>query len=103
MEAGASEFHQVFVLPGATYDVVLYATNDGDSDRIAVVADGKTIGVYATAENRAGGNGWYQAQYSPAYQFTATGHTAIVGVKVEGSGNDGYGTWPQELLLMIRD
>lgn len=87
------------VHPGATYDAVLTCSNDGDSDRIKVYADGNEILSYKTQENRLGGRGWYVDQIVPCKSFTTSSSQVVFRVDTR---TDSWGTWPQELEVTER-
>lgn len=86
------------VRPGATYNSVLTCSNDGNSDRIKIYADGEEILSYKTEENRMGGRGWYVDQTANCRSFTASSSQVVFRVETR---TDSWGTWPQSLEVAI--
>ncbi|MEI6808348.1 MAG: hypothetical protein WCN95_06475 [bacterium] len=84
------------VHPGSTYNAILTCSNDGDADAIVVKADGNQILVYRTAENRMSGRGWYVDQEAACLPFVAVSSQVVFQVQTY---TDGWGTWPQSLLV----
>jgi hypothetical protein len=84
------------VKKGATYNVKMVCSNDGDSDLIKVSADGKNIISYRTAENRHSGSGWYMDQLATGQPFTAVSNQVVFEVETK---TDSWGTWPKSLEL----
>ncbi|MBM3247340.1 hypothetical protein FJZ17_02250 [Candidatus Pacearchaeota archaeon] len=88
------------VVRGANYNVFLWCSNDGDSDRISIEADNQVIGTYFTAENRMWGNGWYVNQRAGPFSFNAQSNNVVFEVYAQ---TDGYGTWPKLLEVQRAD
>lgn len=86
---------------GKKYNIVIWGTNDGDSDSLTVFAMENevrtTIGTYTTLEQRWGGNGWWNEFPSPTFTFVPQQGSVIIGVHVNRA--DDYGTWPKAIEI----
>ncbi len=97
MKTGESDSVVVEVRPNQEYDVYLTGANDGDSDAVSVHVDDNEIGSYIIGENRSGGYGWYETQYSPHFQFSSTNSIVTLWVRVDGA--DWWGTKIQRIYV----
>jgi len=94
---GDSSEVAITVHPNTPYTITLECNNDGDRDKVEIIIDNKILGTYITAENREGGNGWYDPQYAGPYHVVSTGE--VMNLKAKVLNTDSYGVWARKWFV----
>lgn len=97
MHRGENSEVSVEVRPNCDYEAKLTCSNDGDSDVVSILVDGKAIGTYNSVVVRHAGAGWYEFFESSPYKFTTTGEIARLGVHIAHA--DDWGVWPAKFSV----
>jgi len=87
----------VDVRSNSLYEIYVRGANDGDSDKVAVLADGNEIGRYRSQVVRKRGDGWWQDQFSPTFEFATASNKVNLAVRIIKT--DYYGFWPKEFKV----